>query len=100
MTHSSAVPPADRDHDAHDDVQRRGGLSLRLKINLMFSAITIIVFAILIAVEITATRSGVREEMEASGRIAAARAGRRLLRRRGPVRAGRFPAHHRPRARQ
>ena len=76
MTHSSAVPPADRDHDAHDDVQRRGGLSLRLKINLMFSAITIIVFAILIAVEITATRSGVREEMEASGRIAAQLLGR------------------------
>jgi len=45
-------------------------MSLRLKINLIFSALTILVFSILITVEVTATRNSVREEMEASGRIA------------------------------
>ncbi len=58
------------------DAGRRQGLSLRLKINLIFSVITIIVFAVLIAVEIAATRNGVGEEMEASGRIAAQLLGR------------------------
>lgn len=76
MTQSSAVPPVDRANAAPDDADRRRGLSLRLKINLIFSAVTIIVFGVLIAVEITATRSGVREEMEASGRIAAQLLGR------------------------
>lgn len=52
------------------------GLSLRLKINLVFSVVTIVVFAVLILVEVTATRSAVREEMEASGRIAAQLLGR------------------------
>jgi two-component system sensor histidine kinase UhpB len=51
-------------------------LSLRLKINLIFSALTLMVFSILIAVEITATRNSVREEMEASGRIATQLLGR------------------------
>lgn len=75
MTQSSAVSASDQATDVHDD-RGRGGLSLRIKINLIFSAITIIVFAVLIAVEISATRSGVREEMEASGRIAAQLLGR------------------------
>ena len=74
-TQSPAAKPADAIHDAHH-VRRQGGLSLRIKINLIFSAVTIIVFAVLIAVEITATRTGVREEMEASGRIAAQLLGR------------------------
>lgn len=51
-------------------------MSLRLKINLIFSALTVIVFSALIAVEISATRNSVREEMEASGRIAAQLLGR------------------------
>lgn len=51
-------------------------MSLRLKINLIFSALTVIVFGVLIAVEIGATRASVREEMEASGRIAAQLLGR------------------------
>lgn len=79
MTQSSAVPPTHRAQDAQDarNGARQGrGLSLRIKINLVFSVITIIVFAILIAFEITATRNGVREEMEASGRIAAQLLGR------------------------
>jgi two-component system sensor histidine kinase UhpB len=45
-------------------------MSLRLKINLIFSLLTLLVFSILITVEVTATRNSVREEMEASGRIA------------------------------
>ena len=52
------------------------GMSLRLKINLIFSALTISAFGVLIAVEIGATRNSVREEMEASGRIAAQLLGR------------------------
>ncbi len=48
----------------------RTGLSLRVKINLIFSMLTVLVFGVLIAFEIAATRSAVREEMEASGRIA------------------------------
>lgn len=45
-------------------------MSLRLKINLVFSALTFLLFAILIVVELVATRNSVSEEMEASGRIA------------------------------
>ena len=45
-------------------------MSLRLKINLIFVVLTILVFSILIAVEMNATRKSVAEEMEASGRIA------------------------------
>ncbi len=51
-------------------------MSLRLKINLIFSALTILMFAVLIIVEIAATRASVREEMEASGRIATQLLGR------------------------
>lgn len=46
------------------------GISLRAKINAIFVALTGIVLAILTALEIDATRSSVREEMEASSRIA------------------------------
>ncbi|MEO0319169.1 MAG: hypothetical protein RL404_2846 [Pseudomonadota bacterium] len=74
MIPSPAAPPTSA-NGAHD-ASRRVGLSLRLKINLIFSLITIIVFAVLIAVEISATRNGVGEEMEASGRIAAQLLGR------------------------
>jgi two-component system sensor histidine kinase UhpB len=49
----------------------RPGMSLRLKINLIFLALTVLVFLILIRVEVTSTRDSVREEMEASSRIAA-----------------------------
>ncbi len=49
----------------------RPGVSLRLKINLIFLALTLLVFLILIRVEVTSTRDSVREEMEASSRIAA-----------------------------
>ena len=45
-------------------------MSLRLKINLVFSLLTFLLFAILIVVEVVATRNSVSEEMEASGRIA------------------------------
>lgn len=48
----------------------RPGMSLRLKINLIFLALTVLVFSILIRVEVSATRDSVREEMEASSRIA------------------------------
>jgi two-component system sensor histidine kinase UhpB len=48
----------------------RAGISLRLKINLIFLALTVLVFLILIRVEVSATRDSVREEMEASSRIA------------------------------
>ena len=51
-------------------------LSLRLKINLIFSLLTLLVFSILITVEVIATRNSVREEMEASGRIASQLLGR------------------------
>ena len=51
-------------------------LSLRLKINLIFSLLTLLVFSILITVEVMATRNSVREEMEASGRIASQLLGR------------------------
>ena len=51
-------------------------MSLRLKINLIFTALTLLGFMILILVEISATRNSVREEMEASGRIATQLLGR------------------------
>jgi two-component system sensor histidine kinase UhpB len=51
-------------------------MSLRLKINLIFVVLTILVFSILIAVEMNATRKSVAEEMEASGRIASQLLGR------------------------
>lgn len=51
-------------------------LSLRLKINMIFSLLTLLVFSILITVEVIATRNSVREEMEASGRIASQLLGR------------------------
>ena len=67
------TPPADNpaaaDADRADPA--RPGLSLRLKINLIFLALTVLVFLILIRVEVSATRDSVREEMEASSRIAA-----------------------------
>ncbi len=53
----------------HTDASRPG-ISLRLKINLIFLALTVLVFLILIRVEVSATRDSVREEMEASSRIA------------------------------
>lgn len=46
------------------------GLSLRLKINLIFSMLTLLMFTVLTVVEISSTRASVREEMEASSRIA------------------------------
>jgi two-component system sensor histidine kinase UhpB len=46
-------------------------MSLRLKINLIFLALTVLIFLILIRVEVTSTRDSVREEMEASSRISA-----------------------------
>mgnify|MGYP007053423999 CR=1 FL=1 len=45
-------------------------MSLRLKINLIFSALTILVFSILITVEVTATRNSVREEMDGASMVA------------------------------
>lgn len=51
-------------------------MSLRLKINLIFTALTLLGFSILIFVEVAATRNSVREEMEASGRIATQLLGR------------------------
>lgn len=59
------------------------GMSLRLKINLIFSILTILIFSVLITVELAATRASVREEMEASSRIAT-----QLLRRIGDYYAG------------
>lgn len=52
------------------------GMSLRLKINLIFSVLTLIGFCVLIYVEVASTRNSVREEMEASGRIATQLLGR------------------------
>ena len=52
------------------------GMSLRLKINLIFSVLTLIGFCVLIYVEVVSTRNSVREEMEASGRIATQLLGR------------------------
>jgi two-component system sensor histidine kinase UhpB len=55
---------------------RTNGMSLRMKINLIFSGLTVLIFAVLIAVEIAGTRASVREEMEASSRIATQLLGR------------------------
>ena len=52
------------------------GMSLRLKINLIFTALTLLGFMVLTLVEISATRNSVREEMGASGRIATQLLGR------------------------
>ena len=52
------------------------GMSLRLKINLIFMALTLLGFMVLTLVEISATRNSVREEMEASSRIATQLLGR------------------------
>ncbi len=52
------------------------GMSLRLKINLIFSLLTLLMLAVLIVVELSTTRASVREEMEASGRIATQLLGR------------------------
>ena len=51
-------------------------MSLRLKINLVFSGLTVLIFAVLLAVEIAGTRASVGEEMEASSRIATQLLGR------------------------
>ena len=51
-------------------------MSLRLKINLVFSGLTVLIFVVLLAVEIAGTRASVREEMEASSRIATQLLGR------------------------
>jgi len=58
--------PSEAEHSASG----RRVMSLRLKINLVFSLLTFLLFAILIVVEVVATRNSVSEEMEASGRIA------------------------------
>jgi len=55
---------------------RHANMSLRLKINLIFSGLTVVIFAVLLAVEIAGTRASVREEMEASNRIATQLLGR------------------------
>ncbi len=68
MLHSD--PPAARLVSAAD------GVSLRLKINLIFTLLTLIGFCVLIYVEVASTRNSVREEMEASGRIATQLLGR------------------------
>jgi two-component system sensor histidine kinase UhpB len=54
----------------HSIEEKSGRLSLRLKINLIFAALTLVVLGIFVALEIQATRSSVREEMQASNRIA------------------------------
>lgn len=48
----------------------RWALSLPLKINLLFGVLTLAMLGVLVASEISSTRSGVREEIEASNRIA------------------------------
>ena len=45
------------------------GLSLRRKLDLIFAVLTLLVLSIFVTVEIQATRSSIREEMEASKRI-------------------------------
>ncbi len=72
MTTEASIPVAATQHP----VPPVSGMSLRLKINLIFSALTLLMFAVLTAVEISATRASVREEMEASGRIATQLLGR------------------------
>lgn len=64
------------EHQPAKTLAGAAAMSLRLKINLIFSMMTLLVFSILIMVEVTATRNSVREEMEASGRIASQLLGR------------------------
>lgn len=78
---SNEAPAQPAVYEPANDGQQTGltqgvGMSLRLKINLIFSVLTILLFGVLIAVELLATRNSVREEMEASGRIAAQLLGR------------------------
>lgn len=61
---------------AQHPLPRPDGLSLRVKINLIFSGLTVLIFAVLMAVEVAGTRASVREEMEASSRIASQLLGR------------------------
>ena len=68
--HSSTTSTDDSPSEIANATPGAGVMSLRLKINLVFSALTFLLFAILILVEVLATRNSVAEEMEASGRIA------------------------------
>ncbi|MEK0434134.1 MAG: hypothetical protein RL369_183 [Pseudomonadota bacterium] len=61
---------------AQHPLPRSDGMSLRVKINLIFSGLTVLIFAVLMAVEVAGTRASVREEMEASSRIASQLLGR------------------------
>ncbi|MBC7414725.1 MAG: HAMP domain-containing protein [Herminiimonas sp.] len=45
------------------------GISLRRKIDVIFAVLTLLVLGIFVTVEVQATRSSIREEMEASNRI-------------------------------
>ncbi len=69
-------PPLRPDSAVQQSYAPVSGMSLRLKINLVFSVLTLLMFAVLIVVEISATRASVREEMEASSRIATQLLGR------------------------
>ena len=62
---------------SHDDVQRQAepttyprSTSLRFKINLIFSFVSVLVLAVLVTVQIVAARTSTREEMTASNRVA------------------------------
>lgn len=66
ITHTATPPPSSVAH----------GMSLRLKINLIFSGLTVLIFVVLLALEIAGVRASVREEMEASSRIASQLLGR------------------------
>ena len=68
--YSSTTSTDDSPSEIANATPGAGVMSLRLKINLVFSALTFLLFAILILVEVLATRNSVAEEMEASGRIA------------------------------
>jgi two-component system sensor histidine kinase UhpB len=61
---------------AQHPLPRPDGMSLRVKINLILSGLTVLIFAVLMAVEVAGTRASVREEMEASSRIASQLLGR------------------------
>jgi two-component system sensor histidine kinase UhpB len=74
MNHTPTMAPASATKDT--PLGPADGMSLRLKINLIFSVLTLIGFCVLIYVEVAATRNSVREEMEASGRIATQLLGR------------------------
>ena len=64
MADHSHRGPAMREPDG------RAALSLRQKINLIFTVLSVLVLGLLAAVEIHAARSSVREEIAASNRIA------------------------------